>query len=171
MRTILFLAILSISLAANASQLDLAVIQFPEGKTTEELNAALASVSLAEITNSDRTMTSESYLKGGYVVFSQSLPLALRFASSTRLSNNRAEVKGEIGGSNIHVTITLSEGVVAGLRRFSSRTYEANASLPPGQPRVLSIREVSGKAPTGVRGQVSMKEINFCTAIIGQISK
>jgi hypothetical protein len=171
MRIYLVLAILCTSLAAGAAQLDLAVIQFPEVKTTEELNAALANVKLAEITNADRTMTSESYLKGGYVVFAQSLPLVSRFVSSTRLSNNRAEVDGDLAGTNLRVTIKLSEGVAAGLRRFSSRTYEANAPLSPGQPKILSIRQVSAKIPTAIRGQVTMKESSFCTVIIGQISK
>lgn len=171
MRKIIALALLAFSLAANAAQLDLAVVQFPEVKTAAELNEALAKVNLAEITNSDRTMTSESYLKGGYVVFAQSLPASARFASCTRLSNDRAEVRGEISGTNIRVSITLSEGVAAGLRRFSSRTYEASAPLSPGQPRILSLRQVSGKTPGNVRGQISMKETNFCSVIIGQISK
>lgn len=171
MRKLFVLALLAFSLAANASQLDLAVVQFPEVKTVGELEAALANVNLAEITNSNRTMTSESYLKGGYVVFAQSLPLSGRFASSTRISNNRADVQGGVSGENIAVKITLSEGVEAGLRRFSSRTYEANAPLAPGQPRILSLRQVSGKFTHVIRGQASVKETNFCSAIIGQISK
>lgn len=171
MQKFIVLAMLAFSLAANASQLDLAVVQFPEVKTVAELEAALANVNLAEITNSDRTMTSESYLKGGYVVFAQSLPLSGAFASSTRISNNRAEVQGRISGATIAVKIILSEGVEAGLRRFSSRTYEANSQLSPGQPRILSIRQVSGKSTIVTRGQSAQKETNFTSAIIGQISK
>ena len=88
------LALLVFSLVANASQLDLAVVQFPEVKTAGELDAALANVNLAGITNSDRTMTTESYLKGGYVIFAQSFPLSEHFASTTRISNSRADVRG-----------------------------------------------------------------------------
>lgn len=171
MAKFILLALLVISLQASASQLDLAIVQFPEVKTVAELEAALANVNLAEITNSDRTMTSESYLKGGYVAFVQSLPVSPAFASSTRISNNRADVQGRISGSNIAVKVTLSEGVEAGLRRFSSRTYEANSQLTPGQPRILSLRQISGKATVVTRGQSAIKETNLCSVIIGQITK
>ena len=171
MAKFILLALLVFSLPASASQLDLAIVQFPEVKTVAELEAALANVNLTEITNSDRTMTSESYLKGGYVVFAQSLPASAAFASSTRISNNRAEVQGRMSGSGIAVKVTLSEGVEAGLRRFSSRTYEANSQLAPGQPRILSMRQISGKATVVTRGQSAIKETNFCSVIIGQITK
>ena len=171
MRKLIGLALLACSLAANASQLDLAVVQFPEVKTAAELDVALAKVNLAGITNSDRTMTAEPYLKGGYVVFTQSLPLLDRFASSTRLSNSRADVEGRISGGRIAVKINLSEGVVAGLRRYSNRIYEANAALTPGQPRILSIRQISGKSTIAIRGQATVSETNFCCVVIGQITK
>ena len=171
MRKLIGLALLAFSLAANASQLDLAVVQFPEVKTPGELDAALAKVNLAGITNSNRTMTSESYLKGGYVVFAQSLPFLDHFASSTRLSNSRADVEGRVSGGRITVKITLSEGVAAGLRRYSNRIYEANAPLAPGQPRILSIRQISGKTTLAIRGQPTVTETSFCSVIIGQISK
>ena len=75
------LAVLAFGLAANASQLDLAIVQFPEPKTAGELDAALAKVDLAEITNSNRIMTKESYLKGGYVVFAQRVSFSDSFSS------------------------------------------------------------------------------------------
>ncbi|MDX2081748.1 MAG: hypothetical protein SFU53_13270 [Terrimicrobiaceae bacterium] len=169
MRSILVAIILS-SVSVFAGQLDLAVIQFPEVKTAEELDAALANVNLAEITNSDRTMTTESYLKGGYVVFAQSLPATAgqRFASATRLKNARADVTGRLGSSEIAVSITISEGVDAGLRRFSQRVYEAQAALSSGPARVLSIRQVSGRTQGTVKGQATVKDVNFCSVIIGQ---
>ncbi len=166
MRTIL--AALAISLTAHAGQLDLAVVQFPEVKTAEALNAALAGVKLSEITNADRTMTSESYLKGGYVSFAQSFPTTPRFASSTRISNLKADVDGRLTSSHITVRITLSEGVNAGLRRFSSRTFAADAPLAPGQPRVLAIRQVTGKVHSAIKGQATVQETQFCVVIIGQ---
>ena len=171
MLKIIALALVAFSLAANAEQLDLAVVQFPEVKTVADLESALSKVNLTTITNADRTMTSESYLKGGYVIFTQSLPLSGRFASSTRLSNNRADVQGAISGGHISVTITVSEGVDAGLRRFTSRTYQASAPLSPGQPRVLGIRQVTGKSTSTVRGQSTSTETTYSYAIIGQITK
>lgn len=172
MRSILTALLVSV-VSSFASQLDVAIIQFPEVKASEELNAALANVNLAEITNSDRTMTSESYLKGGYVVFAQSLPVVAgqRFASSTRLSNSRADVAGRLGPGDLALTIELSEGVAAGLRRYSKRVYEATASFSVGQARVISIRQVSGKTQSTIKGQATVKDINFTSAIIAQWTK
>ena len=171
MHKLLGLAVLAFGLAANASQLDLAIVQFPEVKTAGELEAALARVDLAGITNSDRVMTKESYLKGGYVVFAQSLSAGESFSSSTRISNSRADVQGQLARGKISVKITLSEGVQAGLRRFSSRTYEANSPLAPGQTRVLGIRQISAKTTVAIRGQASVSESNYCSVIIGRVSK
>jgi len=169
-----FLALLFLSSASMfAGQLDVAIIQFPEIKTAEELNAALAGVSLAEITNSDRTMTGESYLKGGYVIFAQSLPVSVgqRFASGTRLKNSRADVSGSLGASDLSLSISLSEGVEAGLRRFSRRTYEASAPLSAGQPQVLRLQQVSGKTQSTIKGQATVKDVNFCSVIVAQFTK
>jgi len=171
MHKLFALAFLVFSVAAHAAQLDLAVVQFPEVKTPAELESALAGLRLAEITNSNRTMTAAPYLKGGYVVFAQSLPVSERLASSTRISNNRADVLGKLSGGRISVKITLSEGVDAGLRRFSRRTYEASTPLAPGQPKVLSIRQISGKSTNVVRGQASVSDTKLCSVVIGQITK
>ena len=169
---ILALFILSTA-SVFAGQLDVAIIQFPEVKTAEELNAALAGVSLAEITNSDRTMTGEAYLKGGYVLFAQSLPVSVgqRFSSGTRLKNTRADVSGLLGGSDLSISISLSEGVEAGLRRFSRRSYEASAPLSAGQPKVLRLQQVSGKTQSTIKGQATVKDINFCSVIVAQFTK
>lgn len=167
----ILLAVLTLSLTAHAGQLDLAVVQFPEGKTAAELDAALAGVQLAKITNSNRTMTSESYLKGGYVLFAQSLPSDSRFATATRIADFRADVEGRLFSGRAAVKITLSEGVDAGLRRFSSRTYVADAPLPPGPPRVLSLRKISSRTREGVKGQTTVKDVDSCFVVIGQLSK
>jgi len=169
MRTLL--AALAITWTAHAGQLDLAIVQFPEVKTAEELNASLAGVKLSELTNASRTTTSESYLKGGYVTFAQSLPVTARFVSSTRISNSKADVDGRFSSNHIAVKITLSEGVDAGLRRFSSRSYVADAPLSPGQPRVLSIRQVTGKVHGVVKGQANVKETYFCVVVLGQVTR
>ena len=166
-----FVFLFAFSLPAFSSQLDLAVIQFPEVKTVAELDQALAGASLAELTNSNRTMSKTSYLKGGYVIFSQSFPAAARFKSATRLSNNRADVDGTLGKGKIAVSISLSEGVAAGLRRFSRRVFQGSSDLKPGQPRVVSIRQISEKTRQVTRGDVSMVETISCTAIIAQLSE
>jgi hypothetical protein len=169
MRKILALLLLC-SATAFAGRLDLAIVQFPEVKTVEELNAALANVNLAEITNSDRTMTSESYLKGGYVIFAQSLGTSAgqKFASATRLSNKRADVEGSLGSGSLNVSIAISEGVEAGLRRFTRRVYEASGSFATGPAQVISLRQISGKTQSTIKGQATIKDINFCSAIIAQ---
>ena len=159
------------SLPAFSSQLNLAVVQFPEIKTVAQLDQALAGTNLAEMTNSNRTMTKASYLKGGYVIFSQSFPAAGHFKSITRLSNNRADVDGLLGKGKIAVAISLSEGVAAGLRRFSRRVFQGASDLKAGQPRVVSIRQIDEKTRQVVRGDVSMVETTSCTAIIAQISE
>ena len=116
-------------------------------------------------------MTKASYLKGGYVIFSQSFPAAPRFKSTTRLSNNRADVDGLLGNGNISVTISLSEGVAAGLRRFSRRVFLGSSPIKAGQPHVVSIRQITEKTRQVLRGDVSMVETVSCTAIIAQVSE
>ncbi len=171
MRTIIA-ALLFSSVSLFAGQLDLAIIQFPEVKTVAELDDALANVSLAEISDGDRTLTNVSYLKGGYVVFAQSLPVnpGQRFASATRLSNSRADVIGRLGSSDIELSITLSEGVEAGLRRFTRRVFEASGPFNAGQARVLSLRQISGRTQSTIKGQATVKDSAFTSVIIGQYS-
>lgn len=154
----------------SAGRLDVAVVQFPEEKTTGELDAALASQNLFEITNSDRTMTKESYLKGGSVLFSQSLTVASgsAFASVTRIKNQRADVQGKLAGGTLSLSIELIEGVKAGLRSFQNKLYSGSAPLPAGAPRVLSIRRIHGKAPKVVKGIAKMETYDLTTAIIAQ---
>lgn len=172
MRTFLVcLLAVSASLASlSAGRLDVAVIQFPEAKTPEELNAALANVSLFEMTNSNRTMTTESYLKGGYVLFAQSLTVnqGSAFASVTRIKDERADVQGRLAGGTLTLSIELMEGVKAGLRSFQNKLYSGSAPLSAGAPSVLSIRRVKGKAPKVIKGQTKVEKYDFTTAVIGQ---
>lgn len=172
MRTTFFslLALLALNLAAHAGRLDLAVIQFPEPKTPEELDAALANVSLFDLADADRTRTSEPYLKGGYVIFAQSVGAApgAKFSSITRLKNDRVDVEGNLGSGNISVSITTIEGVKAGLRSIESRVYSGQGPLPAGSPRVLSIRQIKGKAPHVEKGQAKMRTYDLTTVLIAQ---
>ena len=155
--------------SAFATQLDLAVVQFPEVKTAAELNAALAGLNLAEITNADRTITSIPYLQGGRVLFCQSAPSTATLNSSTRLENSRAEVTGEYKNNSLHVEIRLSEGVDASFRRFSSRLYSGSAPLSTGSPRVLAVRIISGKTNSVSKGKAEVKETVTCHVILAQL--
>ena len=155
--------------SAFATQLDLAVVQFPEVKTAAELNTALAGLNLAEITNADRTITSIPYLQGGRVLFCQSAPSTATLNSSTRLENSRAEVTGEYKNNSLHVEIRLSEGVDAGLRRFSSRLYSGSAPLSTGSPRVLAVRIITGKTNSVSKGKAEVKETVTCHVILAQL--
>ena len=155
--------------SAFAAQLDLAVVQFPEVKTTAELNAALAGLNLAEITNADRTITSIPYLQGGRVLFFQSAPSTASLKSSARLGNSRAEVTGAFKNNSLQVEIRLSEGVDAGLRRFSNRLYSGSASLSTGSPRVLAVRTITGKTNSVSKEKAVVKETVTCHVILAQL--
>jgi hypothetical protein len=155
--------------SAFAAQLDLAVVQFPEVKTTAELNAALAGLNLAEITNADRTITSIPYLQGGRVLFCQSAPSTASLNSSTRLGNSRAEVTGAFKNNSLQVEIRLSEGVDAGLRRFSNRLYSGSASLSTGSPQVLAVRTITGKTNSVSKEKAVVKETVTCHVILAQL--
>jgi hypothetical protein len=172
MRTLLA-CLLAVSASLSpvfAGRLDIAVIQFPEEKTPEELDAALARVNLFEMTNSNRTMTREPYLKGGYVLFAQSLSVSpgATFGSSTRIKDERAEVQGSYTGGTLSVTIDISEGVKAGLRSFQNKVYSGSGSLPAGAPAVISLRRIKGKSTQVVKGQSRLEQYQLSTAIIAQ---
>ena len=157
------------TLSAFAAQLDLAVVQFPEVKTAAELNAALAGVNLAEITNADRTVTSVRYLQGGKVLFSQSIPSTATLNSSTRLGNSRADVTGSLKNNSLQVEIRLTEGVDSGLRRFTSRTHAGSAPLPTGEPRVIAMRIITGKTNSVTKGRAEVKESVSCHVVLAQL--
>ena len=155
------------AVAAFATEIDLALIQFPEPKTAEALNEALAKVNLAEITNSNRTMTKERALQNGSVLFAQSTA-ASNLVSSTRLENLRADVSGSYKNGRLEVQITLSEGVDSGLRNFTKRTYKGAAELPPGSTRVISLRLITTKKTAAEKGRIEVRELETTTAIIAR---
>lgn len=169
--TLAILAIALISLTnLTAGRLDVAVIQFPEEKTVDELNAAFASQSLYEMTNSNRTMTKESYLKGGYVLFAQSLPASPggSFSTATRIKDTRADIEGSLGRGRISVTIRLMEGIKAGLRQFEKTTYTGSGPLPSSAPSVISLKQTRGKAPSVIKGDTTVKRYGLTTVIVAQ---
>ena len=168
MRGLVFGFLFLLTAAASAQQIDLAVIQFPEPKTAELLDAALAGTRLADMTNSDRTTTSVPYLKGGTVLFAQSTAISA-LESSTRLGATRADVKGIYRNGRLDLRIDLSEGVKAGLRSFSSRTYQGAAALPKGSPRVIALRTITRKIQTGSKGVHKVEEVSTTHAILAQL--
>ena len=153
------------AVAACASEIDLALIQFPEPKTVEALNEALAKVNLAEITNSNRTMTKERILQGGVVLFAQRTDTA-NLNSSTRLADVRAEVSGSYKNGRLDILITISEGVEAGLRSFTKRTFQGSAELPRGVARVISLRQIKRKTTVAEKGRSEVRESETTTALI-----
>lgn len=155
------------AIAASASEIDLALIQFPEPKTGEMLNAALRNIDLSEITNSDRTTTKEPALKYGTVLFTQRTD-SKTLNTSTRLSNIRADVSGSYKNGRLDVRITISEGVEAGLRSFIKRVYQGSAHLPLGSTRVISLRQIKRKSTIGEKGRSETRETEFTTALIAR---
>ena len=162
---ILFIPWISVS----AAQLDVAVLQFPEPKTAEEINSALQGVNLAEITNADKTVTKITSLQGGQVLFAQSLPSAPTLNSLCRLSNSQASMVGRFSDGVLSLKITLSEGVNSGLHHFTSRKFEGSASLPLGPARVIAIRNIQAKTKSFTKGNASVKEVFTCNLIVAQM--
>lgn len=153
------------SFAAWASEIDLALIQFPEPKTAVQLNDALAKVNLFEITNSNRTMTKERALQGGVVLFNQRTDSA-NLNTSTRLGDVRADVTGSYKNGTLEVQIIISEGVDAGLRSFTKRSFQGSAELPRGATRVIALRQLKRKTMVGEKGRSEVRESETTTALI-----
>ena len=156
------------AIAAFATEIDLALIQFPEPKTAEALNEALAKVNLAEITNSNRTMTQERTLQGGAVLFAQRIDSS-DLKSSTRIGDFRADVSGVYKNGVLDIQITISEGVAAGLRSFKKRTFQGRAELPLGTTRVISLRSIIKKNTSAEKGRIDIRESESTTALIARI--
>lgn len=170
----IFFAVSALALLAlsnvSAGRLDVAVIQFPEEKTPEELSSAFASQNLYEMTNSNRTRTDESYLKGGYILFAQSLAAARTgtFGSATRIKDSRADIEGQLGASNVSVTVTLTEGLKVGLRSFEKKVFSGAGSLPSGSPQILSIKQIKVKSPSVNKGQAKIERYMVTTVVVAQ---
>jgi len=159
-----FSLLLFLPLTAHAGRLEIAVIQFKDKREPEMVAEALRQVDLAKITDSDRTETKEKWLTSGWVVFAQSLNVSPggNFASSTRLTNQRADVSGSLNGSQLSVEITILEGVKIGLRKYTQRSYAGSGSVAGGVPQLISMARGSGKTANSF-GKVS--SYDFSTII------
>jgi hypothetical protein len=168
MRTsVLFAALATLffaPLAAQAGRLDIAVIQFTDKRDTAMIAEALRSVDLPKITDSDRTETKVKGLSAGWVIFTQSLNVSPggKFASSTRLTNQRADVSGSLHGSDLSVQVTILEGVKIGLRKYRQNSYAGSGSVAGGVPQLIAVNRSTGKTANS-RGRVS--SFDFTTII------
>jgi hypothetical protein len=123
-----------------AGRLDVAIIQFPEEKAPAELESALAKANLSEMTNADRTRTTQPYLKGGYVLFAlratppglARLQLLDRYAFEERERRSRRTSRR---GQNLgfHFINGGSEGRIANVSEEGLHGL-GSASLRPAAP-------------------------------------
>ncbi len=155
---------------ASAGRLDIAIIQFPDARSQDMIATSLAQADLLAITNSDSTETRDAGLMGGRVVFVQSFYTTpgSRFSTSTRLTNQRADVTGSLNGSNLDVEIVIQEGVKVGLRKFTSSTYGASGSIAGGLPVILALQQSTGKTQEVIKGKAKIVSTNFTSLITAQ---
>lgn len=162
-----FACLLASPLSAYAGRLDIAILQFKDKRDTAAMADALHTVDLMKISDSDRTETTVPALRGGDVVFTQSIGVGSggKFANSTRLTNQRADVSGSLNGSTLSVQITILEGVKVGLRKYRQNTYSGSASVAGGVPQLISVRQVSGKTQTAIKGRAQIISYDYTSII------
>jgi hypothetical protein len=140
----------------QAGRLDLAVVQFPALLAEEDLSAALQQETLVEIIVGDRLQSRQSILRGGLVLFAQSLTVSSSTANVsniTRIGNKEASVEGVLQGRKIQLDVSLAEGVDAPLKRFSRRVHSGQGALQAGAPRILGFRQIESRTPVVVKGK------------------
>jgi hypothetical protein len=167
---VLFAAALTLLAAlpsVHAGRLDIAVIQFSDKREPQLIIDGLREVNLAKITNSDRTETNVPGLRGGWVIFTQSLGVAPggSFSSSTRLGSQRADVSGSLKGDQLSVQIAIQEGVKVGLRKYRERSYSGSNSVAGGVPQLISITRSTNKT-ANLKGRVTVTESSTIVAAI-----
>lgn len=139
-----------------AGRLDFAVVRFASLVEQSDLEAALEGESLTDLIVGDRLQSRKGVLRGGLVLFAQSLQVAssqVDLSNTTRIGNQEAAVKGALRGRSIALEVSLEEGVEAPLKRFSRRVYNGSGSLLGGSPRVLGFRQIESRTPTVVKGK------------------
>ncbi len=157
---------------AVAGRLDVAVIQYGDARDANEQAAAFAGENLFKITDSDSVESSDAAIRGGKVVFAQSLVISpgSSFAYSTRIDGSRADVSGTFSGSNVSIEITVQEGINIGLRKFKSSSYSASGSVS-GTASIIGIKASRGKTASAVKGIQKVISTNFSTLIVAQYVK
>jgi hypothetical protein len=104
------------------------------------------------------------------VLFAQRLPASPGsvLSTATRLKNASAEVEGRLGAGSVSVSISLMEGVRAGVRTFQKKVFSGSGALPPGSPRVLGVRQIRGRFPSIAKGQTKMETYHQTTVVVAQ---
>lgn len=161
--------LLGLSSVLQAGTLTFAVLQFSSLVEEGELREALAGESLRGVTGKDRMDSRNALLRNVPILFSQEVRVARGsgFANTTRLGAQQATVEGRVADS-ISLQVTLSEGVDAGLRRFSQSVYRGEGALVSGRPQVLSLRQVDSRTQTAQRGRPRMVTNQFTIALVYQ---
>ncbi len=163
------------ALAANtqAGQLTIAVVQYTDARTADSLAAGFSSVKLSDVTNSDNVESSDPAIRGGRVLFAQTIPASAStaFSSSTRLGVNRADVTGRLQAPKLKVEVAIQEGVDIGIRKFSRSVFSGSGALQGDNPTILGIRESTGTTQSAIKGKATLKNYNFTTLVLGQWEK
>lgn len=166
---------LSFALATvlQAGQLTVAVVQYTDARTADSLAAGFSEVDLSEVTNSDNVESKNSAIKGGRVLFAQTIPMGTsgNFASSTRMGIQRADVTGQFKAPSIKTEIVIQEGVDIGIRKFTRSVFSGSGALQGGSPTIIGIRESTGKTQSAVKGKATLTNYNFTTLVVAQFKK
>lgn len=175
-RFLLVVTIFALGLApftSKADQLTIAVIQYTDLRDPAAMQAAFAETDLTTITDSDTVEAKNTAIRGGRVVFVQTLPIGKSgpFASSTRLTNQRADIQGSVSGNTVSAEITIQEGVSVGIRKFTRSTYAGSGAVAGLMPSIISSRSSTGRTQTAVKGQSKLTNYTFTTLIIAQIKR
>jgi len=172
MRSIFAAAVLGLFAVTSlqAGRLDLAVIQYGGHLGPEDLAPGFAKVQLMDITDSDRTVTKEEAVKGGWVLFAQSLTMSRgnTVVVSTRLRNDRADTVAKLGASDVSISVSLIQGVKLGLRNFVKKVYSGTAPLPNNVTTVLGIRQFRVRGPKVIKEKAEMTTTDYTTVVVAQ---
>lgn len=162
-------SLLAATLSAKAGRLDIAILQFADARDPGQIAAALQQVDLLKVTDSDRTETSVPGLRGGDVIFVQSLGVGNgAFGSSTRLGNQRADVSGALNGSNLSVKITILQGVKVGIRKYRELNYEGSGVMAGGQAQIIGMRKSKNKSQTVIKNRSQLITYESTSVIVAK---
>ncbi|HEY8903873.1 MAG TPA: hypothetical protein VIM48_09200 [Chthoniobacterales bacterium] len=170
MRTLILLVALSTLVASQAiaGRLDIAIIQFTDGRDIDSVAEALKKTDLAQLADADKTQSNVRILQGGWVLFAQSIGVApdSKFANSTRIGNSRADVSGSFSKGSIALTVQLTTGIKAGLRKFSEATYSGSGSIAGGSSQILSLSKSKGQSLSLIKGLPAQTVDYNCTNLL-----
>jgi len=165
--------IAALATTTQAGQLTIAVVQYTDARTAESLAAGFSAVTLSEVTNSDKVEARDPAIRGGRVLFAQTIPASSStpFASSTRLGVQRADVTGRLQAPNLKVEVSIQEGVDVGIRKFSRSVFSGSGALQGTSPTILGIRESTGKTQSAIKGKATLNNFNYTTLVLAQWEK